>query len=373
MPIPDPAYTPWTPRYSMIDAWRGLAALGVACHHLGHPGQYNTGHICVMVFFVISGYCIAAATVSCQENGLGFGAFMWRRFRRIYPPYFFALCFFFVTRLIKLRVGLGDQISSSAVVWIENLTLTQWLHLLSDPPSYAAWNAHLFVAAFWSLNYEEQFYLAMGLLMLASAWCRRPLLWGVMVLAVPAFIINIYYPSTSFGLLVDYWVHFGLGIMVYYRLCKLRSKLARSLVDLSLLVLVLFCILRWPNHSVEAARSVYFEWTIAGTFALLLIVLRRWDASFKTSWIGVGLCSFGLITYSLYLTHQFNLRVAFTVSNLLLAPGVAQLVNLPIELATLAGIATVFWYFCERPFLNPPLKQPVQSTTSKAAVAATTD
>src|SRR5580704_14100421 len=104
----------WEARYAMVDAWRGLAALGVVCYHLGFESgtDFDLGHACVMVFFVISGYCIAASTESCRRNQVGPGRYMWRRVRRIYPPYFFAICFFAATRLLKMRVGLGEQLST---------------------------------------------------------------------------------------------------------------------------------------------------------------------------------------------------------------------------------------------------------------------
>ena len=50
------------------------------------------------------------------------------------------------------------QLPSTITAWIQTLTLTQWISLAGHPASYAAENKSLVVAAFWSLNYEEQFY-----------------------------------------------------------------------------------------------------------------------------------------------------------------------------------------------------------------------
>jgi peptidoglycan/LPS O-acetylase OafA/YrhL len=120
----------------MVDAWRGLAALGVVCYHLGvGPGwDFDLGHACVMVFFVISGYCIAASTESCRRNQVSPGGYMWRRVRRIYPPYFFAICFFAATRLVKMQMGMSGELSTSLVAWLQNLTMTQWFSLVFHPP-----------------------------------------------------------------------------------------------------------------------------------------------------------------------------------------------------------------------------------------------
>jgi peptidoglycan/LPS O-acetylase OafA/YrhL len=163
----------------MIEAWRGLAALGVVIFHIGIGTSLNLGHNSVMVFFVISGYCIAASAESCKRNNIGPRGYMWRRLRRIYPPYFFSICFFIATRLIKVEAGLGDQFSRSVVVWIQNLTLTQWFTLLRHPRTYAFDNTSLLIAGYWSLCYEEQFYIVMGLILFGAIYFRKSMLAGL--------------------------------------------------------------------------------------------------------------------------------------------------------------------------------------------------
>src|SRR5689334_3276445 len=285
---------PWESRYSMVDAWRGLAAFGVVCHHLLIGVSFNLGHICVMVFFVISGYCIAATSESCVRNGIGFGGFMLRRVRRIYPPYLFAVLFFLATRLLKRSVGAGNQFSSSVIVWIQNLTLTQWLHLVFHPTSFSSENSHLFVSAFWSLNYEEQFYLLMACFAVLALSFKIPIHRSVALLAIPCFIWNLIYPSVSYGLFVEYWVHFAIGVLVFYRLCRSMSRLATLATDLGLLALGVISLVAWHAGPVDV-RWVYMEWTIVSFFALALIFLRRWDTIFRQSILGRALCGFGII------------------------------------------------------------------------------
>jgi len=41
----------------MVDGWRGLAALAVVLHHVA-AFRFDLGSPAVMLFFVISGYCI---------------------------------------------------------------------------------------------------------------------------------------------------------------------------------------------------------------------------------------------------------------------------------------------------------------------------
>jgi len=77
-------------RYDLIDGWRGLAALALCIHHV--TTVWIGGHA-VMVFFVISGYCIAASADACQRKGWAFREFMWQRVQRIYPPYLLSIAF----------------------------------------------------------------------------------------------------------------------------------------------------------------------------------------------------------------------------------------------------------------------------------------
>jgi peptidoglycan/LPS O-acetylase OafA/YrhL len=120
----------WPSRYELLDGLRGLAALAVVLHHLR---VFDGGHFAVMVFFVISGYCITASAESCRRNGLGFGQFMARRIKRIYPPYWLAILFFSVTRAVKAAWGGPNDLQRPVLDWVQNLTLTQWVSNVFHP------------------------------------------------------------------------------------------------------------------------------------------------------------------------------------------------------------------------------------------------
>ncbi|HKW18822.1 MAG TPA: acyltransferase [Terriglobales bacterium] len=346
----------WEPRYALVDASRGLAALGVVLYHIGaFDWRVDIGHVCVMVFFVISGYCIAASADSCQRHRIGPAGYMWRRIRRIYPPYFFAICFFTATRLVKLQAGMGNQLSPSVKLWIQNLTMTQWFSLLNHPLSYAYNNQTLFVAGFWSLNYEEQFYLVVGLVLFSAIYFRKSLLVGIAGLMLPAFIWNLIYPSLSFGFFLEYWVAFAMGALVFFRLCKVEDVRMRMAIDAVLLFFLFFSLYQGGASHTRSPRSVYFEWLVTSAFALILIYGRRFDRRFKQSWLGWALGGLALISYSMYLTHQCEMHAAFLVAKRLTGWGIPGFLNLPLQVAFIGALSALFWYFCERPFLNKPL------------------
>src|ERR1700755_1697515 len=101
----------------MIDGLRGFAALVLVTNHLK---ILTVGHSAVMVFFVISGYCIAASAEAGRRTGMSFGDYMRRRLQRIYPPYFFAIVFFAATRVVKLAAGGPNDLARPWLDWVLN-------------------------------------------------------------------------------------------------------------------------------------------------------------------------------------------------------------------------------------------------------------
>lgn len=346
-------------RYLTLDAWRGLAALGVVLFHLGIGSQIALGHASVLVFFVISGYCISASAESCRRNGVGPTGYMWRRLRRIYPPYFFSLCYFLATRLAKLWAGQGDQISRSATQWLQNLTLTQWLTLIRHPAASPFDNPTLFIAGYWSLNYEEQFYIVIGLFLVGAFYLRTELFPWVVALMLPAFVWNVFRPSISCGFVLDYWLAFALGSLVFYRLGRLDGHRARYGIDLGIAILLVFSIIEQSRFSPHS-RTVYLEWIVASSFSLVLLYTRPWEHRFAITGSGRALRAFGLTSYSLYLTQQSNLGASSITAQRLIHWGAPAAVEIPIRLAFICAVGAAFWFFCERPFLNRPLPIPRQ-------------
>lgn len=388
-----PEQTPdllYSERYEILDAFRGLAALAVVINHVfGSLSEWwHVGSPAVMVFFVISGYCIAAGGDACQRKGLTFGQFMWRRFRRIYPPYLLSLIFYVATRVLKLQMTGVNDLDRPWLHWVQNITLTQWFSLLFDPahhPNHPSGNSTLFVAAYWSLGYEEQFYLVMGLMILLTVLTGIKVRTMVTILGVLSLAWIFFFPKTWYGLFIEFWSSFAVGALVFYRLCRIKEFWARRAIELSIVgVFLLSVIMRATDP--EVAPKVFIDWfrplilgnwhalIVTSLFALLLLVLRPLDDLYhRARWLSRPLGMLGTITYSLYLIHQFNLNLVQTVVTKGLAfAGMSDppiWLNLPLQTMLHVAIATVFWYFCERPFLNKSLL-PSKSSAPGGPVAS---
>jgi peptidoglycan/LPS O-acetylase OafA/YrhL len=352
----------WPARYALLDGLRGIAALVVVMDHLNAVSD-EAGHLAVMVFFVISGYCITASAEACRRNGVGFKAFMQRRIGRIFPPYLLAVAFFVTTRIVKDHFGLQTMLSWTPIQWLQNLTLTQWISNLSHPVSAAFENHTLFVAGFWSLNYEEQFYLVMaGALVLAS---RRnvPLIVPVAALSLIGLVWNFAVPGNWIcGFFVEYWIHFALGACLFLCLSLYADHRIRSAFAVLVVLLGAISLLRLqaaPGQAYGAMRSM-LDLSFLAAVTLTLFLLRPLSARITGFRLWKPLAALGTISYSLYLIHQFNLVAVSYAASRLLPSGAPKFLFLITETLLFLLLATGFWWCCERPFVHrrPPSRAP---------------
>ena len=334
----------WPARYSLLDAFRGMAALAVVAFH----AQFCWwGHYGVPVFFVISGYCIYASAEAVKTRGVGAGEFMRHRILRIYPPYVLALLFFLATRLVKWKMTGENQLAQYTLVdYVQNLTLTQWTRTLvgGDPP--------FMVAAFWSLNYEVQFYAVVGLCLAVARWHEKlDMQRQVLGLLAVSMVWCMVFEVPRYAWFLECWPMFGLGCVAYLYLCRWRSGVARRSAEVFVgMVLVAALLGLWRGVRVFGGLT---ESLAAGAgFTLVLMLLRpcsdRVAGWLPVRWIG----AVGVISYSLYLIHQFNLVLVGKVVGLVMPGGGPRVLEVLLILMGHVVLAAVFWRFCERPFLR---------------------
>lgn len=324
-----------TARYRCLGAARGLAALGVAAFHCFNamvtPGKgwvgdaLISGWAGVYLFFPISGYCILAAVESPRSRTLG--RFLLRRWRRIFPPYWASLALVVGVALVALRWNGASaaDLALPAWQWLSIATLTQ---VLAQVPRDVN-------PVYWSLCYEEQFYLVMAATMLLGPRSRRLALLAVSVAGVlyrlPGNGLRIH------GLFLDYWMEFALGMAIY----DWAEGGARRAWAASLLGLGVVTALATQDHKVLISLAA----------AVALIALRPVDAPLSASRPGRLLGRLGLFSYSLYLVHvPIGGRVVNLLRRRLATPPWTALVG-GIALAASLGAAVLFHRLVERRFL----------------------
>lgn len=386
------------PRYESLDAWRGVACLLVVLFHSaaylisesldarvrafgGSVFDWGTVAIGrfwigVPMFFVISGYCIAASADAVRTGSGGVGRFFVRRARRIYPPLWAT-----IAMAVLLSAALPGFLWPSsagaegmvliepltrlgAAQWIGNLTLTEsWRPVLGGPGS-----AYV-LGQFWTLCYEEQFYLVVGLILLVTRRWFFPGVWLVTGLVLFNMSVLNPFPVRVVGAFTDgLWFAFAAGVAVYYRLTHAPPGLGRGIE-----ALVLALGLAWgaaDAQPFDTRQTLAKYCACACLFAVALCRLHQFDAALTTARWTAPLRFCGRMCYSLYLTHPL---VVAPVSWLCYRSGLTSaastiLVTLPLCALLAVGLGAVFNRAIERRFLNAPT--PGKPTEISSAASA---
>ena len=371
---------PYEPRYRSLDLWRGVACLMVLVFHssLYQLAQLNRLHgfglgvvtgvgylwLGVPLFFVISGYCISATCDCTRRKPRSVLSYLWRRYRRIFPPFWAATALSVVlittTQSIGATALFVDSVhpiplpsSLSLLQWAGNLTLTETFrdHLFGGP-------SKLFLGQAWSLCYEEQFYLICGFLLFAAprrfffgAWVVSALVVGFKAIAV-GLGLNIY------GLFFDgRWLEFAIGIWLYWTL-NYAGGIVRRIAHVSACAasaLVLGAFVYGPSRAlISGGRPL--ELAVGILFATLLLFLRPFDARLAASRPFAPLMWCGTMCYSLYLVHWPIAKLLSSAAWSLRMTSWPLTLFVTVPLCALLSIlaARGFHVFVERRFINAP-------------------
>jgi peptidoglycan/LPS O-acetylase OafA/YrhL len=176
-----------------IDGLRAIAVLMVILYHYAVPG-FRGGFVGVDVFFVISGFLIAAHIVADLRAGrFSLLAFYERRIRRILPALFVMYALVLLAGGVVLfapDLHFLSQIGAYVVPFFANYALYR------NAGAYGGEFAdHVVLLHTWSLAVEEQFYMFFPLLMLAIASFLHSrytaVLWPLALLSLAACTVAV--------------------------------------------------------------------------------------------------------------------------------------------------------------------------------------
>lgn len=199
--------------------------LAVLLFHLW-PKRVPGGYVGVDIFFVISGYLITSHLMRevVTTGRIQVGRFWARRAKRLLPASLAVLLLTAVAVILWVPRSLWDQFLGevvAATLYVEN-----W-RLAGDSVDYlAATNAPSPVQHFWTLSVEEQFYVALPLLLLLGMLLLRkmPRTRAALVVVSACTVASLAYsvwftvwsPSESFfSTLTRAW-EFGIGALIAF-------------------------------------------------------------------------------------------------------------------------------------------------------------
>lgn len=296
-------------RHLTIDALRGIAALSVTLFHLYTPaflgvtGQpigllskiFNYGHLGVPIFFVISGFVIAATIKPRDVNFRYVGKFIVKRATRLDPPYWIAIAA--EIALIYLTIHLfhmRGELPSPERIIAHIFYMQNFLELGDIAPNY------------WTLCIEVQFYIFLSLAFATRGALlqtnKKPTLIRAVFSAcflgtlIYSFLIAAEYMSNPLpGLFLPYWYLFSLGAVCYW------SAVAQVLNKFIFYMVCLATLLLFWAQAAENFQHASNTLVALFTAGLLYIAAKRKKLS---TWLNQPLLIYlGSISYSLYLLH----------------------------------------------------------------------
>ncbi|MEP9370194.1 acyltransferase [Xanthobacter sp. VNH20] len=364
--------TPDRPRlfFPALDALRGFAALSVLVYHViehtkwtDFPGGnhwpmlwFRVGWLGVDLFFVLSGTVIGLSAYSLIQQ-YGPNAFripfMWRRMLRIAPLYYLTIILYVVFLIPTLVLDES--------FWRNTLSHLFFVHNISQATHGSVNGVN------WSIGVEMQFYVFMVLL---SPYIFRPRGWMILVAMVGGAwawrlamfhmvgekgVYDLFFASTQLPGTLD---EFAIGILISI---FVRSDLfQRILREMTFVKLAIFaggvCVFVavmhfltvfnvWGTFWSSPYNLLFGRYFIGIAFGALVIA-----ACVVTNPRVIALIAplrfFGTISYGLYLWH---LLVIMSYKQYEWIPhGTMLAITLTITII----LATISWYFFEKPILD---------------------
>jgi len=336
-------------RLRHLDGIRALAASYVVLQHVwltavpatGDAASYVAratrwwvyGNYAVTAFIVVSGYSLVLA---------GPERFVWRRARRLLPPYWVAVVLCWLLALTVLNAPRELTVWRIVLPPAGARDLALQLLLLQDLTQ-----VHLVNYVLWSIAVEAHVYALFPLLWRVRA--LLPVALGIAAVAYAALVLT----GTRTGverLHPQYYAFFVLGMWA----CRTSRAPRAAWLALACLGGLVAVNLALPADQIARNYAYTQPFVAVGVVAVLLDAKRPGSrVAAALSWR--PLVRVGLVAYSLYLIHAPVLELVwrYGVSQLDMGTGPSLLALLVAGAVASLAAALAFYRLVERPSLRP--------------------
>ena len=283
--------------FGSLDGLRALSIIAVLWHHTprdpSDPIFWTRGFMGVDLFFVISGFLIVTLLLRERRRAgeVSLKGFYFRRFLRIFPPYYLTLAVVAATAWLKpgnASAGIFRDLPY-ALLYVSNMV-----------------PMHSMLAITWSLSTEEQFYMVVPGLEKYLGRAFPIFLPGLYVLLslppfglFPGLPLPSFFRETTFGPIL-------LGVMLAHvldhrrgfdRVWRLLGNPWSPLVAMAVMLLTL----NHPAADISGWPRLLIHWSMALVIASCVIrednvlapVLKLWPMR-----------RIGIVSYGIYLYHM---------------------------------------------------------------------
>lgn len=335
-------------RFHLIDALRGIAALWVVFFHAYEGSHINKltdilpnavvgivfkkGELGVPIFFVISGFVIAHSLRNDNINASYFAKFTLRRSIRLDPPYWasvlFCISFAWISSVVKNEEMFWPSRESIIAHLFYAQTLLEFKHIN---------------IIYWTLCLEIQFYLIFCLLLTISQFFEKFYENSRLIILFSVIIVSLLWPlgilqkNLHPGLFLPHWHGFILGVFAYW---SWQQKLHPLFLYIYSALILTGGMLFHSNFSITTT-----------IMALLIYESAKLGHISSMNW--KWLQFLGLISYSLYLTHNPITGAVFFLTYKLIGSSVlTQFFALGIDIAICILFAFLYWWLFEKWSIN---------------------
>ncbi|WP_425562822.1 acyltransferase family protein [Mucilaginibacter panaciglaebae] len=291
-------------RYPGLNGLRGISIILVVIYHFiffKYPGQLSglqfIGPLGVEIFFVISGFLITSLCLKekIQTGNISLKAFYIRRILRIIPvAYLYIIVIFILNAVFHLQIA--PVRFMFAALFLINLSI-------SRIQSYDWYLAH-----YWSLSTEEQFYLFF------PAILKKYFRVFVFLLLIICFVVPIIRFSQSFGYLnyswfmalIRYLIKFqSISIGCLISILTFKGHLDFKQFKLAVTLLAIAGICYFKYNQVLSPPVIFCNLATAILIGLVVVNCIRADRSFIFNILNSKLLStIGILSYSIYIWQQ---------------------------------------------------------------------
>ena len=330
-----------------IDGLRALAIVAVVLYHCRF-GVFAGGFVGVDVFFVISGYLIAALIYGpMQEGRFSFAEFWERRIRRIFPMLAIMLA---VTSVFVVLILFPADLRRYASSLAASAAFVSNFEFFSEAGYFDTDAGQKPLLHTWSLGAEAQFYLVFPPVLYALRKLDRTRLLQIFgVLAAASFALSLWAvagaPAFAFYLLPARLWELLLGVM----LSIARPRAPQNALAANGLAMAGLGLIGWSVFTLSSDSSFPGAAAVPPCIGTALVIYAGLsERSLANRLLGMQPFVFvGLISYSLYLWHWPVLALARYY-----AFGELTVAETGIAVAFCVVLSVLSWRFIEQPVLR---------------------
>jgi peptidoglycan/LPS O-acetylase OafA/YrhL len=295
-------------RHEALDGLRGIAALFVVIYHIpwtNHISNTNAAgnyFLFVDLFFMLSGFVLAASYLDRIRSAAELSHFIRLRFFRIYPLHFAVLIAFVLLEFVKVigrqtGVMISERTPFSPPDSFRDILLNVFLVQSLNMTDHMSWNNPS-----WSISCEAAGYVAFAVATFSGMTRTKTFQIGAIPLAMLGYALVLYLKGTlnaTYDLgVVRCLAGLCVGIWAY----NLTQSTHLSFVRTEVLSIIALCLVFWVSIALGLAVGATGV-VVLPAFALALLYLhqdRGYGAKVLTS---QSVRFLGRISYSIYMVH----------------------------------------------------------------------